>query len=138
MIWARPFLIFARPFLINNICLLFMPFFVVDKKRACEFQKRVCPYHFPFSYSDRQGEGECFFLQQQARGGRVFFFYSNKQGEGECFFFTATSKGRKSVFLFFLSASSSGIANIICMVAGIIYFEKPVRSGIHSTSVIAR
>ena len=51
-----------------------------------------------------------FFLQRQARGEGV---------------------------LFFLSASSSGIANIIYMVAGIIYSEKIVRSGIHSTSVIA-
>ena len=48
-------------------------------------------------------------------------------GKRECFFFAATGKGG-ALFLF-LSASSSGIANIIYMVAGIIYFEKLVRSG---------
>ena len=68
---------------------------------------------------------ESVFFTATSKGMESVFFYSNKQGEGECFFF-------------FLCASSSGIANIICMVAGIIYFEKPVRSGIHSTSVIAR
>ena len=51
-------------------------------------------------------------------------------------FFAATGKGGGSSF-FILSASSSGIANIIYMVAGIIYLEKLVRSGVHSTSVIA-
>ena len=56
------------------------------------------------------------------RGGGegVFFFYSGRQGEGE------------GVLFLFLSASSSGIANIIYMVAGIIYFEKLVRSGMYT------
>ena len=63
---------------------------------------------------------------------------SNSQGEREGVFhiFTVTGKGRGRE-CFFLSASSSGIANIIYMVAGIIYLEKLVRSGVHSTSVIA-
>ena len=61
---------------------------------------------------------------------------SSRQGgrEGVFHIFTVTGKGRGRE-CFFLSASSSGIANIIYMVGGIIYFETLVRSGIHSTSV---
>ena len=47
-------------------------------------------------------------------------------------------RGRERFFYFFLSASLSVIARVICVVAGIVYLEELVRSGIHSTSVIAR
>ena len=46
-------------------------------------------------------------------------------------------RGGRKFFLIFISAGS-GLANIIYMVAEIIYFEELVQSSIHRMSVIAR